>query len=231
VLGVLVEKAQTTPAQYPLTLNSVITACSQKSNRDPVREYDEDAVMTALDGLRAKGLVRELSMEGSRVPKYRHIAREALGIDTPQLVILAELLLRGPQTTGELRTTASRMHPLESGEAVQAILQSLASRPEPLARELPPPPGSRAPRWAQLLCPDLHPLERASWPGTSLGAGAAAGAGHTPPSGQAAGQAAGGGPHIAAAPLSPELFERLESMERQMDAMRKALRSLGIEVV
>jgi hypothetical protein len=219
VLGVLIEKAQTTPGQYPLTLNSVVTACSQKSNRDPVRDYDEDAAMAALDGLRAKGLVRELSMEGSRVPKYRHIAREALGIDTPQLIILAELLLRGPQTTGELRTNASRMHPIESGEVVQAVLQSLAARPEPLAKELAPPPGSRAPRWTQLLCPGLHPLERA----------AADPAGHG-----SAGRAMSGSstaPTPQTALPTAELFQRLESMERQMESMRKALRKLGIEVV
>lgn len=206
MLGVLVEKAQTTPAQYPLSLNSVVVACSQKSNRDPVREYDEDTVLRALDGLRAKGLARELSMEGSRVPKYRHIAREALEVDTPQLVILAELLLRGPQTVGELRTNASRMHPLESTEAVLAVLQQLASRAEPLARELAPPPGSRAARWSQLLCPDLHPIEAVRKLSVPVA------------------------PETAPPPITAELVERVESLERQVETMKKVLRELGMEM-
>ena len=211
VLGVLVEKAQTTPAQYPLTLNGVITACSQKNNRDPVRDYAEEAVVYALDGLRAKGLARELSMEGSRVPKYRHIAREALQVDTSQLVVLAELLLRGPQTVGELRTHASRMHPLESTEVVQSVLQAMADRPEPLVREVPPSPGSRAPRWAQLLCPQLHPLDRPSGAADSAAVATAA------PSASMMG------------PLS-ELAARVDRLEAQVAAMRSVLRNLGAEL-
>jgi hypothetical protein len=158
VLGVLVEKAQTTPQQYPLTLNATVNGANQKNNRDPVTSLDEDAVLEALDGLRAKGLAREVALTGSRVPKFRHDAREQLKIETPELVILVELLLRGPQTLGELRGRASRMHDLGSLEAVDAMVRGLMSRPEPLVHELPPEPGSRAARFAQVLCPDLHPL-------------------------------------------------------------------------
>src|SRR5512134_38169 len=100
-LGVLVEKAQTTPQQYPLTLNALVAGCNQKNNRDPVTELDEDAVLSALDGLRAADLVQELMLSGSRVAKYRHNARQVLGVETGDLVILTELLLRGPQTVGE----------------------------------------------------------------------------------------------------------------------------------
>jgi uncharacterized protein YceH (UPF0502 family) len=208
VLGVLVEKAQTTPGQYPLTLNGVVTGCSQKNNRDPVDEFDEDRAQNALDGLRAKGLVRELSLEGSRVAKYRHIARETLAIDTPQLVLLAELLLRGPQTVGELRGRATRMHPLESLESVQAILESLATREIPLAKEIAPAPGSRAPRWIQLLCDGLHPLDRvAAAPAT------AASAAQQP-----------------AATMDPTLLDRVAQLERSMEAVLKAMRELGAEV-
>jgi uncharacterized protein len=164
VLGVLVEKAQTTPQQYPLTLNALVNGSNQKNNREPVTYLTEEQVLQALDGLRAKGLVREVMLTGSRVVKYRHVAREALDIDTNQLVILTELLLRGPQTLGELRGRASRMHPLESTEVARNVLESLANRPEPLVRELPPAPGDRAPRYAQLLCPNLHPLEAPSRP-------------------------------------------------------------------
>jgi uncharacterized protein YceH (UPF0502 family) len=160
VLGTLIEKALTTPGQYPLSLNSLVTGVNQKNNRDPVVEIDEDTALRAVDGLRAKGLVRDVSFTGARVEKYRHTAGEALEVRPPELALLSELLLRGPQTVGELRGRAGRMHPFESIEVVENVLASLAGRTEPgfpLVRELPPVPGSRAPRWMQLLCEDLHP--------------------------------------------------------------------------
>lgn len=158
-LGVLIEKAQTVPGQYPITLNALVNGCNQRNNRDPVTDLDEDAVLDALDGLRAKKLAAEVMLAGSRVSKYRHIAREALAVQTPELVILAELLLRGPQSAGELRSRASRMHPLESLESVEAILAALAARPEPLVQQLAPVPGTRAARYAQLLSPGLHRVD------------------------------------------------------------------------
>ncbi|MFZ9880011.1 MAG: YceH family protein [Phycisphaerales bacterium] len=161
VLGTLIEKAMTVATQYPLSLNSLVTGVNQKNNRDPVVEVTEDDALRAVDGLRAKGLVRDVTMTGSRVEKYRHVAGEALGLRAPELAIVAELLLRGPQTVGELRGRASRMQALESLEVVENILQGLSaageSRPA-LVRELPPLPGSRATRWMQLLCEDLHPV-------------------------------------------------------------------------
>lgn len=159
VLGVLVEKAQTTPQQYPLTLNSLTSGCNQKNNRLPVVEWDEDRAYDALDSLRAKGLVHEVNMTGSRVPKFRHTAREILAVDTPQLVVLAELLLRGPQSAGEIRSNASRMHPIESLEVLESVLSALMAREPPVVRELAPTPGTRARRYAQLLCPELHRLD------------------------------------------------------------------------
>jgi uncharacterized protein len=161
-LGTLIEKAHTVPAQYPITLNALVAGCNQKNNRDPITELSEDDVLEALDGLRAKKLAAEVMLSGSRVSKYRHNAREALAISTQELVILAELLLRGPQSLGELRGRASRMHPLESLEAAHEIIQSLMSPAEgrePLVRAFPPAPGTRATRFAQLLCPDLHRLD------------------------------------------------------------------------
>lgn len=162
VLGVLVEKALTVPAQYPLTLNSIVVGSNQRNNRDPVTDLDEERVLAALDSLRAKGLVHEVSLTGSRVPKYRHLAREVLSVSTAELVLLAELLLRGPQTAGELRSRAGRMHPLESMEVVGSLLDSLRTREVPLVEELAPIPGTRAARFRQMLCPDLHPIDAAA---------------------------------------------------------------------
>jgi len=208
ILGVLIEKAQTTPAQYPLTLNALVTGANQRSNRDPVLELGEEQVLAALDGLRSKALVREVMLSGSRVEKYRHVARETLEVSTTELVVLAELLLRGPQTVGELRGRASRMHPLESLEVVTNVLEHLQQRPEPFVRSLPPAAGSRAGRFAQLLCPDLHRLEAAA-----TGATGAAGE--------------------REAPTEAPLARRVGQLEAEVNQVRQAIqrlaRSLGEE--
>jgi uncharacterized protein YceH (UPF0502 family) len=156
VLGVLVEKALTTPGQYPLTLNSMVTGSNQRSNRHPVTNLSEEEVLEAIDTLKAKDLMREVVMSGSRVPKFRHVARETLSVSTSELVVLTELLLRGAQTVGEIRGRASRMHPLESLEVVENVLASMRDREQPLVKEMPPEPGSRARKWAQTLCPALQ---------------------------------------------------------------------------
>lgn len=161
VLGVLIEKAQTTPGQYPMTLNAIVNGCNQKSNRLPVMSLGEDDVIAALDAMRGKDLVREVMLSGSRVAKYRHTAREALALSTSELVVLTELMLRGPQTVGEIRGRASRMHPLESTEVVDNLLAHMQEREHPLVRDVGPAPGGRATRFAQLLCPDAHPLDAA----------------------------------------------------------------------
>ncbi len=163
VLGVLVEKAHTVASQYPMSLNALVTGCNQKSNRHPVLSVDEDRVVAALEGLRDKGLVLYADTAGSRVMKYKHNAREGLEVGTRELAVLTELLLRGPQTCGEIRTRASRMHELGSLDDVRATLAYMMDeRDEPLIRRVPPAPGSRAERYAQLLCPTLHPIEEAA---------------------------------------------------------------------
>ncbi len=159
VLGVLVEKSTTTPEQYPLTANALTAGCNQKNNRDPVRQMSDDEVFEAAESLRGQGLAVRVDQVGSRVHKYRHAATDVLHARAGELAVLAELLLRGPQTVGELRTRAGRMSPMASLEVTQSLLRALMDRPEPLAAELPPLPGSRAVRYAQLLCPDLHPTE------------------------------------------------------------------------
>ncbi len=161
VLGVLIEKATTTPEQYPLSLNAIVNGANQKNNRDPVRTMAEDECFEATESLRAKGLVTRVDQMGSRVPKFRHNTGDILHTRGGEQAILAELLLRGPQTLGELRGRASRMSPMESLEVAQGYVTALINRPEPLAREIPPSPGSRAVRFVQLMCPELHPLDGA----------------------------------------------------------------------
>ena len=156
VLGVLIEKATTTPDQYPLSLNAIVNGANQKNNRDPVLTMTDDQAFEAVEGLRGKGLVIRVDQPGSRVHKYRHNAIDVLHVRTGEAAIIAELLLRGPQTLGELRGRASRMHPMETLDAVKELLRALSDRPEPMVKELPPSPGSRAERYMQLLCPDLH---------------------------------------------------------------------------
>lgn len=165
VLGTLIEKAQTTPNQYPLTLNSLTLGCNQKNNREPVTELSEDRVLSAIDGLKLKGLAREAIISGSRVNKFKHALRDVLQVGVAEMAVLAELMLRGPQSAGELRARAERMVPpgttpgVGTAEDVQRLLETMASRAEPLVTCLGRRPGERAERWAQLLCPDLHPLD------------------------------------------------------------------------
>ena len=109
VIGVLVEKALTTPGQYPLTLNSLVSGCNQRSNRLPILNLDENRIITALDSLKAKELAREVMLASSRVTKFRHTAKETLEISISELVVIAELLLRGPQTLGEIRGRLGRL--------------------------------------------------------------------------------------------------------------------------
>ena len=152
VLGCLIEKQITTPDLYPLTLNSLTLACNQKSNRDPVMELEEHAVVRALDGLREKKLAQMVSLAGSRVMKYSHQAERTLVLEMPALALLCELLVRGPQTAGELRGHTARMVPFENIEAVEQAMSALMARqPEALATLLPRLPGRKEPRYAHLL--------------------------------------------------------------------------------
>jgi len=150
VLGCLVEKEMTTPEYYPLSLNALTNACNQKSNRDPVLDFAETDVVRALDGLRFKGLAMQAA-EGGRVPKYSHALAAKLYLEPPELAILCEMLLRGPQTVGELRGRADRMHPFPSLEEVEAVLQELQERENPLVVKLPRQPGRKEHRYAHLL--------------------------------------------------------------------------------
>ena len=160
VLGVLVEKELTTPDQYPLTLNSIALGANQKSNRDPVLDLMEGDVYAALQKLIRKGLVGSVHPVGSRVEKFRHNGAAVLKIEAPQLAVISELLMRGPQQPGELRSRASRMTPIESLPALMEILKPLLEMG--LVVRLDPTPGSRAERYAQRLAPSAHPVESAA---------------------------------------------------------------------
>jgi uncharacterized protein YceH (UPF0502 family) len=156
VIGCLIEKQITTPDQYPLSLNALVNACNQKSNRDPVMAADEAAIQTTLDHLTRKHLVIEKSGFGSRVPKYQHrFCNTEFGTlkFTPQeLAIVCELLVRGPQTPGELRTRAARMASFSDVEQVETALESLSSRADgPFVVRLPREPGRRDSRYAHLF--------------------------------------------------------------------------------
>ena len=150
VLGSLIEKELTTPEYYPLSLNSLTNACNQKSNRDPVMTLAEEDVVRALDSLRFKQLV-VLSADGGRVPKYRHLLAEKMGLIPAEQAIICELLVRGPQTVGELRTRGERMYPFGDLAAVEEVLQELVQREIPLISLLPRQPGRKEGRYAQLF--------------------------------------------------------------------------------
>jgi len=151
VLGALVEKQLTTPQHYPLTLNALAAACSQSSNRWPVVSYGEATVSAALGCLRERGLIRVVHSTSNRAAKYRHVLDEALGLDRPAVATLGVLLLRGPQTVGELRGRTERMHPFESLVEVEEVLEALAGRPDPLVVRLPRQPGQKDARYVHLM--------------------------------------------------------------------------------
>lgn len=147
VLGSLLEKEITTPEYYPLSLNALINACNQKSNRDPVVHFDEKTVERVLYTLRDKGLALNITGAGSRVPKYGHRLSEKLNLGRRELAILCELMVRGPQTLGELRTRAERMHRFDDIAEVEAVLDRM---PE-LVIKLPRRPSEKEARYAHLL--------------------------------------------------------------------------------
>jgi uncharacterized protein YceH (UPF0502 family) len=150
VLGVLVEKQATVPDTYPLSLNALVNGCNQKTAREPVIEASEAEVMTALDGLKTLALVFETS--GSRVTKYEHNAPRALGLPGAAVALLATLMLRGAQTSAELRAHSERLHRFADISSVEAFLDELATKAPPRVLKLPRAPGERESRWAHLLC-------------------------------------------------------------------------------
>ena len=155
MLGCLIEKEATTPDVYPLTLKALTTACNQTSNRDPVMSLSEHLVESAALALKAVGFARVVYPgSGERATKYRHVAKDALGVDGPEQAVLAVLLLRGPQTVAELRARTERLHAFSPGE-LESTLDRLATREPPIAERI---PGAREPRWRQLVAEEATPV-------------------------------------------------------------------------
>ena len=153
VLGCLIEKEATTPDNYPLTLNALRNACNQSTSRDPVVSYDDRTVERALTTLRGRGLTRTVHSTSNRAAKYRHVVPDVLDLDPAETAVLSVLMLRGPQTVGELKGRAERQHSFDSLDDVAAVLDRLAARDHPLVRQLPRQPGQKDTRWVQLISP------------------------------------------------------------------------------
>jgi len=236
VLGCLLEKQRTTPDAYPLSLNALRLACNQSTNRDPVTEYDEAIIRDALHRLSRRRWARLASGAGSRAPKYRHLLDEALGLPEDELAVLCVLMLRGPQTPGELKQRTERLHPLADLAAVLDALERLIGRE--LAVRLPRRPGQKEERYAQLLGEDAPD-------GAALAPAGAAPAAPPPAAAAAPGDDGDGDdpapiarpriPPPAPAPAAPDprigrLEEELAALRADVGALRASLDALREEL-
>jgi len=207
VLGCLIEKQRTTPDTYPLSLNALRLACNQATNRDPVVDYDEGEIRAALDRLSRKGWARLASGPGSRVAKFRHLLDDALELTPSETALLAVLMLRGPQTLGELRTRSERLYPFPSTGDVERTLNSLAERER--VERLPRRPGQKEERYRQLLGGEGEPPAATPTPPEED---------YTP---------------VAAAPplVGPQRDERVDELEERVDHLAGQVEWLRKEVV
>lgn len=174
VVGCLLEKELATPDVYPLTMNGLLAACNQTSNRHPVARYEEPTVSNALENLRSGGTVRIVYSRSNRADRFRQVLDEQLDLDASDRAVLAMLMVRGPQTVAELRARTARLHAFDDEGGVDAALAALAARPEALVLLLDRQPGQKEPRWAHLLGGPPSPEDLAA-----TGAAVAAGAGRS----------------------------------------------------
>ncbi len=151
IIGSLIEKEITTPEYYPLTVNSLKNACNQKSNREPVVSYDEELIQTSVDALRERRMVRRVTGSDMRVAKYRQTFTEEMNLTSPQVAAITVLMLRGPQTLGEIKGRSSRLYAFENLIEVEDTLKELSARDEPLVAKLPRKTGMKEARYAHLL--------------------------------------------------------------------------------
>jgi uncharacterized protein len=221
VLGCLLEKQRTTPDAYPLSLNALRLACNQATNRDPVTEYDEAVIRDALHRLSRRRWARLASGAGSRAPKYRHLLDEALGLPEDELAVLCVLMLRGPQTPGELKQRTERLHPLADLSAVLDALERVIGRD--LAARLPRRPGQKEERYTHLLGDDEAEPRAPAAPGAPA-------AQWTPPAAapevQDAAQAPPPPPVAAAPAAAPTPDPRVARLEDEVAALRAELGEL-----
>jgi uncharacterized protein YceH (UPF0502 family) len=211
VLGALMEKGLATPQQYPLTVNALQSACNQTSNREPVVTYDETTVLAALDELKDQKLVRfVLPSHGRSVVRYRQVLDETLALHARQCAVLAVLLLRGPQTIGELRIRTERMATFDSLDEIQHELDLLHTREEPLAHNVGRRPGQKEERWATTLVPAPDPDQ----PRQPMSAGSTVSASTTAAA------------PIAAAPHDDGLRAELEELRAEVADLRQEVREL-----
>jgi uncharacterized protein YceH (UPF0502 family) len=220
VLGCLLEKQRTTPDVYPLTLNALRSACNQATNRDPVVEYDDMVLRAALHRLERRGLIRLASGRGSRAPKYRHLLAEALPMSSDEEAVMCVLMLRGPQTPGELKGRAGRMHAFAGLESVQETLARLIERR--LVARLERRPGQKEERYAQRLADVESASDAPAQPAHAQHA-----SGHAPGGPPEEGSVAtpGHGAHARAEQMTPlaELQQRVAVLEREVAALRAAV--------
>lgn len=201
VLGSLIEKQITTPEYYPLTLNALVQACNQKNNRNPVVAFDEQMVAQALESLRGKNLVYVFYGSTSRVAKYKHMAGEILDLGPQELAVMCVLMLRGPQTVGELRGRTERLYDFAGLSEVEETLNTLAAKePQALAVKLPRQPGQKEVRYAHLLAGEVSVEFQADSESSA-----------------------------SDFPINPTKRERLTDLEQEIEALRSDMRSLRQE--
>jgi len=210
IVGCLIEKEMATPDNYPLTMNGLLAACNQTSNRNPVTRLDEATVGNALENLRAAKVVRIVYSRSNRADKFRHVLDELLALEPEELAVLSVMMLRGPQTSSELRARTERLHPFADQEDVDDALRRLAARTEPFVARLERQPGQKENRWAHLLGGDLGEVLAAATDGRPERDALAAGDGR--PAHRA--------DRIAA------LEEAVEGLRADLDLLRAAHRSL-----
>jgi uncharacterized protein YceH (UPF0502 family) len=215
VLGCLLEKQQTTPDAYPLTLNSLRLACNQATSRDPVVDYDEATVREAAQKLGQRGFTRLTSYHGSRTSKYRHLLDEALGISPDERALLCVLMLRGPQTLGELKQRSERLHAFPDLKSVEETLARLTQRE--LGRWLERRPGQKDARYTHLL---EEQGQAGAASGTAVSDATAAPAGVSPSTGA---PSSGGGERDDLAAEVGRLREALDALRADLDALRRDL--------
>jgi uncharacterized protein YceH (UPF0502 family) len=227
VLGCLIEKQRTTPDAYPLSLNALRLACNQSTNRNPVVDYDEAVIRDALQHSYRRGWTRLTSGHGSRAAKYRHLLDEALGLASDELAVLAVLMLRGPQTPGELKQRTERLHPFDALAAVDATLQQLIGRGH--VAQLQRQPGQKEERYVQLLGGDDADADvRAAPPAAQRAPTPAFAASAPQPAASSA--VAAPAPLPAPAALPPAAEARISQLEREVAELRAELSSLRGEL-